>query len=325
MQTREAVEVAPGGVSRTHSAQEMVRTAPAEMTAIATWPFTLTVALPAYQEVHVIADVIHSIRMSCPDAEILVVADGSTDGTAEAAEATGARVVRHPYNKGNGAAIKTAVRNATGEVLLIVDADGQHDPADIPRLLEYMTTYDMAVGVRSRSSHASRTRGMGNWILDRFASYVAGMELDDLTSGFRAMRRSVILEFVHLLPNRYSWPTTSMLSFAKAGYSIKFVPIEARRRSGGRSRQKLFQNGVKFVMIILRIVMLFNPLRVMFPVGLALMGLSLLGYLLSIANNGPVLHLPGSTIMFFVGAIIVWMFGLLAEQIVAMGLTRREQ
>lgn len=305
--------------------EEIVRTLPVERMVATPLPFTLTVALPAFQEVHVIADVIASIRSTCPDAEILVVADGSTDGTPEAAEQAGARVIRHPYNKGNGAAVKTAIRNATGDVILIIDADGQHNPLDIPRLLQHMTTYDMVVGVRSRSSHASRTRGAGNWMLDRFASYVAGMELDDLTSGFRAMRRAVVLEFIHLLPNRYSWPTTTMMSLAKAGYSIKFVPIEAQPRTGGRSRQKLFQNGFKFVMIILRIVMLFSPLRVMFPVGLVLMGLSLLGYMLSIANHGPLLHLPGSTVMFFVGAIIVWMFGLLAEQIVGMGLTRRER
>jgi glycosyltransferase involved in cell wall biosynthesis len=291
----------------------------------ARWPFSITVALPAFNEAHGIADVIQSVHEICPEAEILVIADGSTDGTPEVAERAGARVVCHPYNKGNGAAIKTAIREATGDVLVIIDADGQHDPADIPRLLDYMQSYDMAVGVRSRASHASRTRGLGNWLLDRFASYVAGMDLDDLTSGFRAMRRSVVLEFVHLLPNRYSWPTTSMLSFAKAGYSIKFVPISARLRAGGKSGQKLLQNGVKFVMIILRIVMLFNPLRVMGPIGLFLFLLSILGYLLSVLSGDRVLHLPGSTVMFFVGAVVVWMFGLLAEQIVALGLGRRDR
>lgn len=289
------------------------------------WPFSVTVALPAFNEARSIGQVICDVRAACPQAEILVVADGSTDGTPEIAEAAGARVLRHPYNKGVGAAIKTAARNMAGDVLLIVDADGQHDPRDIPRLLQYMDTYDMAVGVRSRASHASRTRGFGNWLIDRFASYVAGLELDDLTSGFRAMRRSVLLEFLHLLPNRYSWPLTSMLSFAKAGYSIKFVPIDARLRAGGKSGQQLLRNGVKFVMIILRIVMLFNPLRVMFPVGLVLFGLSILGYVFSLINGGPLLHIPPSTVMFFVGAIIVWMFGLLAEQIVALGLGARER
>ncbi len=208
---------------------------------------------------------------------------------------------------------------------LVIDADGQHDPTDIPRLIEHIGTYDMVVGVRSRATHASRTRGMGNWLLDRFASYVAGQELDDLTSGFRAMRRVLVLEFIHMLPNRYSWPLTSMLSFAKAGYSIKYVPIDARLREGGRSGQKLLQNGVKFGMIVLRIVMLFNPLRVMFPVGLTLFIFSILGYILSVVAGGGVWHVPGSTIMFFVGAVVVWMFGLMAEQIVAIGLGKRNQ
>jgi glycosyltransferase involved in cell wall biosynthesis len=289
------------------------------------WPFSITVTLPAFNEEQSIAGVIGDVRAVCPEAEVLVVADGSQDRTASVAEQAGARVIRHPYNKGVGAAIKTAARHARGDVMLVIDADGQHDPQDIPRLLEHMEEYDMAVGVRSRSSHASRARGLGNWAIDRLASYVAGMELDDLTSGFRAMRRPVLLEYLHLLPNRYSWPLTSMMSFAKGGYSIKFVPIEARKRAGGKSGQKLVRNGVKFVMIILRIVMLFNPLRVMFPVGLFLFSLSILGYILGALADGRLFHLPNTTVMFFVGAIIVWMFGLLAEQIVAVGLGRRER
>lgn len=290
------------------------------------WPFTVTVAMPAHNEAHAIAGVIREIQAVCPDAEILVVDDASTDETAAEAAAAGARVVRSPYNKGNGASVKTAIRNAQGEVVLIIDADGQHPPGDIPRLLEHMLTYDMVVGERRRNTHASRTRMLGNWVLARFASYVVGMPLADLTCGFRAMRREVILEFVHLLPNGYSWPTTSLMSFAKAGYSVKFVPIATLKRSGGRSRQKLLQNGVKFTMIILKIVMLFSPLRVMFPVSLAMLGLSILGYVLSIiADPSNVLHIPPSTVMFFVGAIIVFMFGLLAEQIVALGLAGRRE
>lgn len=289
------------------------------------WPFTVTIAMPAYNEGHSIAHVIEAVRAAVPDAEILVVDDCSTDDTAAQAEAAGARVIRHPYNKGNGAAVKTAIRNAGGEVLLILDADGQHDPADIPRLLEPMERYDMVVSVRDRTSHASRARGVGNWLLARFASYVAGMEFDDLTSGFRAMRLAAIREFVHLLPNRYSWPTTSLLCFAKAGYSIKFVPIAARRRSGGRSGQQLLRNGFKFMTIILRIVMLFSPLRVFFPVSLAMVILSLLAYLASVAVNGVWLKIPNATAALFVGAIVVFMFGLLAEQIVALGLTGRRE
>ncbi len=289
------------------------------------WPFRVTIAMPAFNERNGITAVIRAVQAEVPEAEVLVVDDASHDDTAAVAEAAGARVVRHPYNKGNGASIKTAIRSARGDVLLIIDADGQHNPADISRLLEYMDRYDMAVTVRSHASHASRTRGIGNWLIARFASYVAGMEFLDLTSGFRAMRTDAIREFVHLLPNRYSWPTTSLLCFAKAGYSIKFVPIEARRRAGGKSGQKLFQNGFKFLTIILRIVMLFSPLRVFFPVSLVMLTLSLMAYVASVAVSGVWLKIPNATAALFVGAIVVFMFGLLAEQIVALGLGARRE
>jgi glycosyltransferase involved in cell wall biosynthesis len=291
------------------------------------WPFTVTIAMPAFNEGHGIAQVITAVRSEVPEAEVLVVDDSSSDNTVAVAEAAGARVVSHPYNKGNGASVKTAIRHARGDVLLIIDADGQHNPADISRVLEQMDRYDMAVTVRSHNSHASRTRGVGNWMIARFASYVAGMEFSDLTSGFRAMRVAVIREFVHLLPNRYSWPTTSLLCFAKAGYSIAFVPIDARPRAGGKSGQKLFRNGFKFLTIILRIVMLFSPLRVFFPVSLVMLTLSLLAYLASVFfGTGGWLKIPNATVALFVGAIVVFMFGLLAEQIVALGLGgRREQ
>lgn len=289
------------------------------------WPFSITIAMPAHNEAVAIGGVIRRVRAVCPQAEVLVVDDASTDGTAAEARGAGARVVPHPYNKGNGASIKTAIRNASGDVLLIIDADGQHDPADIPALLEHMTSYDMVVGERHPESHASRFRMLGNWLLARFASYVVGMPLADLTCGYRVMRSDAIREFVHLLPNGYSWPTTSLLSFAKAGYSVRFVPITALRRAGGQSKQKLLRNGVKFVMIILRIVMLFSPLRVMFPAGLVLFLLSVTAYVWSVLAGAEVLHIPPSTVMFFVGAIVVWMFGLLAEQIVALGLVGRRE
>lgn len=289
------------------------------------WPFSVTIALPAFNEAQGIAAVIAAAREQVPDAEILVVDDCSTDGTPDVAVAAGARVIRQPYNKGNGAAIKTAIRECCGEVLLIIDADGQHNAGDIPRLLEHMDRYDMVVSVRDQKSHASRTRGVGNWLLARFASYVAQTDFADLTSGFRAMRTGVIREFVHLLPNRYSWPTTSLLCLAKAGYSIKFVPISALRRTGGRSQQKLFRNGFKFMTIILRIVMLFSPLRVFFPVSLTMFALSFLAYVASVAVNGIWLKIPNATAALFTGAIVVFMFGLLAEQIVALGLGRRRE
>lgn len=291
----------------------------------ARWPFRVTIAMPAFNEGQSIGAVIADVRAQVPDAEILVVDDCSRDNTVAVAEAAGARVIRQPYNKGNGAAVKAAIRNATGDVLLILDADGQHDPHDIPRLLDLMDRYDMAVTQRSHESHASRARGWGNLLLARFASYVAQMNVTDLTSGFRAMRVDVIREFLHLLPNRYSWPTTSLMCFAKAGYSIAFVPIAARKRTGGSSGQKLFRNGFKFLTIILRIVMLFSPLRIFLPVSLAMLGLSMLGYIASVAVSGVWLKIPNTTLAFFIGAIVVFMFGMLAEQIVAIGLGKRRE
>ena len=153
-------------------------------------------------------------------------------------------MIRQPYNKGNGAAVKAGIRAARGDVVLLLDADGQHDPADLPRILEPIGAYDLVVAARTRASNATWTRGWGNAALNAFASYLTGMAVLDLTSGFRAIKRERIMEFVHLLPNRYSYPTTSTMAFIKAGYSVKFVPIAAHQRIAGASGQKLLRNGV---------------------------------------------------------------------------------
>lgn len=305
---------------------EVERVEPRIVPPTSRWPFTLTVAMPARNEAHAIGGVIRRVQAVCPAAEVLVIDDASTDATQAEAEAAGARVIHNPYSKGNGAGVKTAIRNARGEVLVIIDADGQHDPNDIPRLLEHIAAYDMVTGSRQRDSHASWARMLGNGVLARFASYVVGMPLPDLTFGMRAMRRDVIREFVHLLPNGYSWPTTSLLSFVKAGYSVKFIPMRALPRAGGRSRQKVFRNFFKFVTIILKIVMLFSPLRVFFPISLVMLVLSLLAYLASgLFGSGGWVHIPNATGALFVGAIVIFMFGLLAEQIVALGLAGRRE
>ncbi|HEU4325893.1 MAG TPA: glycosyltransferase family 2 protein [Roseiflexaceae bacterium] len=282
------------------------------------WPFSVSVVIPARNEAASIGRVVRGVLEQCPDAEVLVVDDASTDRTAEEAEAAGARVIRRPYNIGNGAGIKTGVRNATGDVLIVIDADGQHDPADIPRLLRHIGPYDMVIGERDRAGQQNWVRWAGNSALNRLGSYVVGMPMRDLTSGFRAMRRSVMLEFVHLLPNQFSWPTTSALAFAKGGYHIRFEPITVRRRESGQSAQKLLRNGIKFTLIILRIVSLFAPLRVFFPVSLAMVLLSGLAYLASVAASGIWLKIPNATVALFVGAVVIFMFGLLAEQIASL-------
>ncbi len=277
---------------------------------------SVSVVIPARNESHTITRVIHGIYAQRPDAEVIVVDDASTDDTADQAEAAGARVIRRPYNIGNGAGVKTGARAATGDVVVVIDADGQHDPADIPRLLSYIGPYDIVIGARDRAGQQNLIRWLGNSALNRLGSYLIGQDMRDLTSGFRAMRREALMEFVHLLPNQYSWPTTSALAFAKAGYHVRFEPIKTRRREAGQSAQKLLRNGVKFVLIILRIVSLFAPLRVYFPVAVVMFIFSLLSFLYSFLITYPGrLFIPNSAVALFVGAVIVFMFGLNAEQI----------
>jgi glycosyltransferase involved in cell wall biosynthesis len=293
------------------------------------YPFTVTVVIPAYNEAHGIAAVVAQVRSHLPDAEILVVDDCSSDATGAAALAAGARVERHPMNRGNGAAVKTGIRRATGEVVLLMDADGQMDPRYIPTILAKIAEgFDMVVGARTRATQGdSLARRLGNHALDRLGTYLVETQVQDLTSGFRAMRRDVIMEFIHLLPNRYSYPTTSTLALLKGGYSVAFVPVEGVRRQGGRSGQKLVQNGVRFGLIILRMVSLFAPLRVYFPVAV---GMFVLGVLAALASFffGPdafQLKVPGASVVCFIGSIIVFMFGLLGEQIAALRFQRREE
>jgi glycosyltransferase involved in cell wall biosynthesis len=291
----------------------------------ASYPFTVTVVMPAYNEGHGVARTIAAVRAYLPDAELLVVDDYSRDDTAAQAETAGARVVQHPINRGNGAAVKTGIRNASGEVVLLMDADGQMDPAAIPAILGKLAEgYDMVVGARSPHTQGDTlVRRIGNRNLDRLGSYLVEARVHDLTSGYRAMRRDVIREFLYLLPNRYSYPTTSTLALTQAGYSVGYVPIEGQKRQGGKSGQQLFRNGIKFGLIILRMISLFAPLRVYFPVALLMELLALLSFLISFFFTDVArFHIPNSAVGLFVGGIIIFMFGLLAEQISALRLKR---
>lgn len=284
-------------------------------------PFSLTVIIPAYNEAATIEAVLDHITTQLPEAELLVVDDASTDGTVALAEAAGARVVRQPYNKGNGAAVKAGIRAATGDVVLLIDADGQHDPADIQHVLEPVGPYDMVIAARSRGSNASAARGWGNHALNLLASYLTGMRIEDLTSGFRAMKRERINEFIHLLPNRYSYPTTSTLAFIKAGYSVKFVPIEARRRVAGRSGQKLLRNGIVFGTIVLRMVTIFSPMKIFFPVSVLLF---LLGATYAVYTIFTQVHITNSSVLLITTSIVIFLMGLISEQIAALRFERRE-
>jgi len=284
-------------------------------------PYRLSVIMPAYNEGASIAGVLAKVGAQLPDAELIVVDDGSADNTADLAEGAGATVIRQPYNKGNGAAVKAGIRAARGDVVLLLDADGQHDPADLPHILEPIGAYDLVVAARTRASNATWTRGWGNVALNSFASYLTGMEVLDLTSGFRAMKRDRIMEFVHLLPNRYSYPTTSTMAFIKAGYSVKFVPIAAQQRIGGASGQRLLRNGIVFVTIILRMMTLFSPLKVFSPISAFLFVVGAAYGLYTIVRQ---VHITNTTVLLIVTALLIFLQGLISEQIAAYRFERRE-
>ncbi len=176
---------------------------------------------------------------------MVVIDDGSTDETLKRLEPLEVKVIAHPYNIGNGAAIKTGIRHACGEIILMMDGDGQHDPLDIPRLIEQIGPYDMAIGARSSGSQSTH-RMVANQFYNLFASYVANFFIRDLTSGFRAIKASVLKRFTYLLPNTFSYPTTLTLSLLRAGHSLCYEPIVAAERKS-KSKIKPIRDGVRFL------------------------------------------------------------------------------
>lgn len=284
---------------------------------------TVSVILPAYNEGEVIASVVQSLlAVAEPEWEIIVVDDGSTDDTADRAQADGVRVLRHPYNKGNGAAVKTGLRAASGEVVCLMDADGQHDPTQIAALLEALDTYDLVIGARLDGGGAGGIfRRIGNAFYNRLATYLSNQKVLDLTSGFRAAWRDKMLEFLPLFPNGFSYPTTSTLAFIKAGYNVGFVPIQASKRVG-KSKIRLFRDGTKFVVIALRMIVLFSPMRVFLPASL-LMFAGGAGYgIYTIVTETDVTDL---TVLLVTMSVITFFIGLISEQIALMRFERLQK
>ena len=277
-------------------------------------PDEVSIVVPAFNEADAIAAVVGTLKDAAAWREIIVVDDGSSDGTGAAAGRAGASVIRHPYNKGNGAAVKTGIRAATGDYVMILDGDGQHRPADAVRLAARLGEYDLVVGARAGSTQATQARRFGNSALNRLAGYLTGRPIPDLTSGFRAARREHLREFLHLLPNGFSTPTTTTLAFIKAGYNVAFEPIEAAPRSG-RSKIRLGRDGAKFFLIILKIVTIFSPLRVFLPLSAATFAVGA-GYALwTIATQS---HIANSSVLLIMLAVIVFLVGLVSEQIAAL-------
>jgi len=280
----------------------------------------VSVILPAYNESTDIDDIVSDIKEMYPDFEVIVINDGSKDDTAAEAEKAGANVYSHPYNIGNGAAIKSGIRIASGDVLVFMDADGQHNPADIAKLLQYIPEFDMVVGARSMGDQASLWRAFGNKAYSWFASYVAKFPIKDLTSGFRAVKSNIAKSFVYLLPNTYSYPATITLGVLRSGMSIKYVPIKMQKRKTGKSNIKLIEDGVRFFMIITRICTLYSPMRVFLPVGFTMFLLGVANYLYTYITRG---QFTNMSVFMFVAAIIIFMMSLISEQICQMRFERR--
>ncbi len=282
----------------------------------------VSVVIPAFNESQTIAELIHRILQRYPEFEVVVIDDGSDDNTAEVAADAGARVYSHPYNIGNGAAIKSGIRAATGEILVFMDADGQHDPEDMGRMLAHMPEFDMVVGARVKGSQASIGRSIGNKIYNWLGSYVSKFQIQDLTSGFRAVKADVARSFVYLLPNTYSYPTTITLGVLRTGRSVKYIPITARPRRKGNSNIRLVQDGIRFFMMIIRICTLYSPMRVFLPVSIIMFMLGSLRYLYSFITEG---RFTNMSALLYVSAIIIFMMSLISEQICQLRFERRER
>ncbi|MFO7460177.1 MAG: glycosyltransferase family 2 protein, partial [Desulfatiglandales bacterium] len=283
--------------------------------------FSVSVLIPAYNEAETIGEIVKKIIAIHPNFEIIVVNDGSMDHTGEVAKEAGAIVYSHPYNIGNGAAIKSGIRIASGEILVFMDGDGQHDPNEISSLLAHFPDYDMVVGARGKGHQASWLRAFANKIYNRFASYVAKFEVQDLTSGFRAVKADIATSLLYMLPNTYSYPTTLTLSVLRTGRRVKYVAITSHKRKGGKSNIRLVEDGVRFFLIIIRICTVFSPFRVFLPVSFAIFLLGMMNYAYTFFNEG---RFTNMSALMFSTSVIIFMMSLISEQISQMRFERRE-
>ncbi|WP_225218098.1 glycosyltransferase family 2 protein [Luteimonas colneyensis] len=275
----------------------------------------VSVILPAKNEAEGLRRTLPALRTLLPDAEVIVVDDGSTDDTADIAASLGARVLSSPYSMGNGAAIKRGARAAIGEVLVFMDADGQHDPASIGSLLEKAGEgYDMVVGARDWAGQAGVHRGAANAFYNWLASRMTGFEVKDLTSGFRVVRAEKFREFLHLLPNGFSYPTTSTMAFFRSAYPVAYVPIPVAKRLG-RSHIRLVRDGIRFLLIIFKVATLYSPLKLFVPVSGAFFATGLGYYLFTYFTQG---RFTNMSLLLFSAAVIIFLVGLVSEQITAL-------
>ncbi|MEW5975376.1 MAG: glycosyltransferase family 2 protein [Acidobacteriota bacterium] len=285
---------------------------------------SVTLIIPVHDEQDAIAEVVDraiAVMKSLGRAwEILVVDDGSNDATVERLKDKEVRILAHPYNIGNGAAVKTGIRHANCEIVVMMDGDGQHHPEDIPRLIAAIGPYDMVVGARKNGSFQNAHRSLANRLYNLLASYVTHFAVRDLTSGFRAVKTSVLRRFMYLLPNTFSYPTTITLSLLRAGHSVKYEPIISSERSG-KSKIRLVSDGVRFILIIFKIATLFSPLKVFLPFSWLFFGLGLANYAYTYYTAN---RLTNMSVLCFVAGFLFFLLGLISEQIAQLRFDRSE-
>jgi len=279
----------------------------------------LSIVIPAKNEAASIADVVASARSEYPEAEIIVVDDGSTDATADLAGAAGATVLRHPESLGNGAAVKSGARAAKGEILALMDGDGQHDPRQLGKLLAKLDEgYQMAVGARDSGSHASVGRWFANGLYNQIASRLTGRHVPDLTSGFRAVRASMFRQFLYLLPNGFSYPTTITMAFLRSGYAVCYEPITAAKRSG-KSHIRPIRDGIRFLVIIFKIATLYSPLKIFMPISAIFFTTGVGYYAYTYFTAG---RFTNMSLLVITASVIIFLIGLISEQITALTYSR---
>lgn len=286
-------------------------------------PPRLSVVLPVFEEADYIGglldDLVGFLENQGDSFELVAVDDGSSDGTLDALKEAAIRhpqlrVVRHLVNRGNGASLRTGIRAAQGEIVITMDADGQHRPEHLPALLAQIPPYDLVIGARTLGYRGPAARSLANRFYNAFSSWLVSRQIDDLTSGLRAMRRDAVVRFLPLFPEGFSAPTTTTLAFLKAGYNVTFVPINVQPRQSGRSKIAPFQDGARFVRVILRMIMLYDPLRIFLPTGVILTVLGVLAWVAGLMAAGR-LVLPNSAILLFSSALMTWLLGLVSDQI----------
>ncbi len=273
---------------------------------------SISIVIPAKNEAYGLKTLLPELKQICPEAELIIVNDGSSDDTAAIAAANGAKVITHPYSMGNGAAVKTGARNAQGKKLIYMDADGQHKPEDIPRLLDkYNEGYDMVVGARKASTHASIFRRFANDFYNKLASIMTGYPIQDLTSGFRVVNAEKFRRFLYLLPNGFSYPTTSTMAFFRSGFGVSYVPIHAKQRAG-KSHIRIVKDGLRFFIIILRIGTLFSPMRLFLPISAMLFATGLSYYCFTYLTMN---RLTNMSAILIISSVFTFLLGILSEQI----------